>query len=300
MTSGHRTRPADPSSSLELPRPIAFVFSGGASSGALHVGMLQAVEAYGIEPDIVVGTSVGALHGAVVAGEVDGAGSRLARIWHRLERADIFPTPGWRQLSSLLRSGRHLFSPIALAGLVREHKPGERLEHLAVPIGIVVTDASTGRAHSLTHGPIEPALMASTAIPGVFPRVPIGGRSYMDGGVAANVPVRQAVAMGAASLLLLDATGTPENRDAPSNIAQTFVQLAGLVLRRQLERDLRELGPTMPVVHLRAERSLDLSPFDFSRTGDLIALGYRSALNTLAAARRELTDDAESAALLLS
>lgn len=284
MTVGRPARQVA-SGSLELPRPVAFVLSGGASSGALHVGMLRAVEAYGLQPDLVVGTSVGALHGAVVAGQVEGAGTRLDDIWRRLERSDIFPTPGLRQLSALLRSGRHLVSPQALAALVREHKPGDRLEHLAVPLGVVVTDAATGRARTLTAGPIEPALMASTAIPGVFPRVRIGGRWYLDGGVAANVPMRQAVELGAASLVLFDATATREGREPPTNIAQTFVQLAGMVLRRQLERDLRELPPSLPVVHLRTERALEVSPFDFGRTGDLIALGYRSALNTLALTR---------------
>ncbi len=284
---------------LVLPRPVAFVLSGGASSGALHVGMLRAVEAYGVRPDLVVGTSVGALHGAVVAGQVDGAGTRLERIWYRLGRSDIFPTPGLRQISTLLRSGRHLVSPRGLADLVREHKPGDRLEHLDTPLAVVVTDAATGRARALTAGPIEAALMASTAIPGVFPRVRIGGRWYLDGGVAANVPVRQAVDMGAASLVLFDATAARDGREPPSNIAQTFVQLAGLMLRHQLERDLRELPPTMPVVHLRAERSLDVSPFDFSRTGDLIALGYRSALNSLAVGRWECPADAAGPPLLV-
>ncbi len=285
--------------SLALPRPVAFVFSGGASSGALHVGMLRAVEAHGIRPDLLVGTSVGALHGAVVAGEVRGAGTRLERIWRRLERNDIFPTPGIRQISSLLRNGRHLVNPGALADLIREHKPGDRLEDLAAPLAVVVTDAATGRARALTAGRIEPALMASTAIPGVFPRVRIGGRWYVDGGVAANLPVRQAMELGAASLVLFDATAARDGREPPSNIAQTFVQLAGMVLRRQLERDLRELSPGTPVVHLRAERPLDVSPFDFGRTGDLIALGYRSALNTLAVARTDAAADAGALPLVV-
>ncbi len=298
MTFGRPVRQVA-SGSLELPRPVAFVLSGGASSGALHVGMLRAVEAHGLRPDLVVGTSVGALHGAVVAGQVEGAGTRLDGIWRRLERTDIFPTPGLRQLSSLLRSGRHLVSPRALAELVREHKPGDRLENLGVQLGVVVTDAATGRARTLTAGPMEPALMASTAIPGVFPRVRIGGRWYLDGGVAANVPMRQAVELGAASLVLFDATATREGREPPTNIAQTFAQLAGMVLRRQLERDLRELPPSMPVVHLRAERALEVSPFDFGRTGDLIALGYRSALNTLASARPGLWDPTASPLLVM-
>ena len=187
------------------------MLSGGGAYGATQVGMVHALNQAGIAPDMVVGTSVGALNGTLVAADPALAVDRLTKIWTSLDGSGVF---GGRSkvgtAVSAIRNGLKvhnpgLVSPNALQALIKAHVPVEMIEELSVPTGIVATDALVGAPKVLSMGPISPALLASSAIPGVFPPVGIDGCFYVDGGVSANVPIRQAIAFGAKSLIVLDA-----------------------------------------------------------------------------------------------
>jgi NTE family protein len=193
---------------LRCPGPVAFVFSGGTSLGALHVGMLRAVLEAGIQPDFLVGTSAGALNAAFVgrgftASTLDG----LAGIWRALRTEDIFPGLGWWSSLRALAGSGVLASPKGLERIIELHLPATHAE-LSVPTAVIASDLATGSAVAFQNGDLRRHVLASAAIPGVFPPVSVDGRSFIDGGVSAHVPLLPARDLGAQTMVVLD-TGFP-------------------------------------------------------------------------------------------
>jgi NTE family protein len=188
---------------------VAFVFSGGGPLGALQVGALRALMERGIVPDLVVGTSVGALNAAVVAFEPSARGARrLESVWHRLAEEDLFP--GSRFMGAwgrMLRRGDRIFDNSGMTRLIQTIL-GERatFDDAQIPLGIVTTELITGEERVFTSGPILEPLLASSAMPGAFPPVTIDGRRYIDGGVVDNVPIAPAIELGANTIYVLDTT----------------------------------------------------------------------------------------------
>ena len=266
--------PGDGRQVADLPRPLAFVLSGGASSGATQVGMLRALRDAGIRPDIVVGTSVGAINGVMVAGAGDGGVDRLREVWAEIDRDEILGSSSIRCLPRLVRTRRHLFPPDALRALIQRNLPAERFESLPVRFAAVATHVAQGEPTLLITGDLEQALLASAAIPGVFPRVEIDGHWYFDGGVTANIPVRQAVELGARSVVVLDAAPPPAERDQPTNIAETIQYVAGLLMRSQSSADVSQMRGLCELVQLPRCTPQRIGPFDFSRSHELIELAY--------------------------
>ena len=132
--------------------------------------------------------------------------ARLAAIWRGMRRADVFPTPALRSLMRLLSRRAHLVDPAALTRLLERHLPYRRLQDARLPCCIVATDLLDGIEVRLREGPVIQALLASAAIPAIFPSVKIGGRHVVDGGVASHTPLAAAVEMGA------DAAGRAAHR----------------------------------------------------------------------------------------
>jgi NTE family protein len=189
----------------DLPRPIAFVFSGGSSLGALHVGMLRAVQEAGLEPDLLVGTSVGAINAAFMgAGFGRARIDQLADIWRSIRTDQVFAGLGWwSTLRSLLGSGT-LASPAGLGSILDRALPASYAD-LRIPTAVVAADLCTGRAAVLEDGDLRRNVLASTAIPGVFPPVTRGEQILVDGGVVAHVPLLPASDLGARTMVVFDA-----------------------------------------------------------------------------------------------
>src|SRR5579872_3109753 len=205
-----------------LPRPTAFVLGGGGSLGAVQVGMLEALAESQVTPDLVVGTSVGSLNGAVIAFNPTTAANRLSHAWARVTRNQIFPGGLLAQVRTLQHSKTHLFPNSGLAAVITEFLGAATMfEDLALPLAAVTMDVATASPYVIDSGPLVPALLASAAIPGVFPSVAHDGRRLFDGGVVANVPVRQALALGAQSLVVLDCTFPGHLLPAPESLAET-------------------------------------------------------------------------------
>ena len=202
MTVNYLQRSASPATSrtaLEgLPRPVALVLSGGGVCGAAQVGAAHVLERRGFAPDLIVGTSVGALNGVVAAAFPHEAASLLDQMWTRLRRRDAFPINRSRSRASIF-DDRGLRNLIARAGLPSD------IEQLTVPFTAVAMDLASGGEVLLDHGDLESALLASAAIPGVLPPVERGGLQLVDGAAVACVPVRAAVVQGAASVVVLSA-----------------------------------------------------------------------------------------------
>ena len=261
-------------------RPVAFVLSGGGSLGAIQVGMLQALFDAGIKPDMLIGTSVGAVNAAWVAGWPDSEGvSRLAEIWKSLRRDEVFPL-GWTAAAGLLGRSNHLISNAGLRSVLERHIPYERLEQAQVPVHVVASELRNGRASVLSSGPAVPALLASCAIPGVFPPVTIGKRDLVDGGVANHTPIEAAVALGAQRIYVLP-IGYPWLHEEPTNALGMALQALARLVEQRLESEIAIHRDVADIVVIPALEPLAVSPADFGHTAELIDRGFDSAWRLL-------------------
>ena len=190
------------------PGPVAFVFSGGSSLGALHAGMLRAVLEAGIQPDFLVGTSAGALNAGFIAkGFTAERVEELAGIWSALRTRDVFPGLGvWSSLRCAAGLGT-LASPSGLKRIIDRHLPATHAE-LAIPTAVIASDLATGSAVAFREGDLRTHVLASASIPGVFPPVTAEGRTFIDGGVSSHVPLLPARDLGAKTMVVFD-TGFP-------------------------------------------------------------------------------------------
>ncbi|MEM7286634.1 MAG: patatin-like phospholipase family protein [Actinomycetota bacterium] len=266
----------------ELPRPVGFVLTGGASNGATQAGMLRALQEAGAVPDLVAGTSVGALNGAVVAEDPDLGAARLLGIWSELETSDVFTDGVITRLRNLVGTRRYLYSGRGLRRFAAGHLRATSFDQLRLPFVAVATDVLGGHAVTLSSGSLIDAVAASAAIPGVLPNVEIGGRLLMDGGVVANAPVDAAMEMGAASLVVLDAGYACHLTDPPSHAAARILHATSVMIRRQVEIQVLEAAERVPVVALPPLCPLRTSPLDFSHAADLIGKAYESSRAFLA------------------
>lgn len=261
-----------------LPRPIAFILGGGGSLGAVQVGMLQALAEAHVVPDLVVGTSVGALNGAVVALAPDRAADRLARIWPKITRQAVFPGGLLMQARTLRQGKTHLFPNTGLKSVITNYlRLDTTFDALALPFGVVTMDVATAAPHVIVAGPLVPALQASAAIPGIFPAVTVDGHQLYDGGVVANVPVTQALEMGAASLVVLDAAFPGRLPTPPATLAEALLFTAMVTMRVQATLEAPLAAARAPVVYLPGPAIHRLSPLSFDHTPMLIAGAYQAA-----------------------
>ncbi|MEZ5372621.1 MAG: patatin-like phospholipase family protein [Microthrixaceae bacterium] len=264
--------------SLDLPRPLAFVLGGGGSLGASQVGMLQALAEYQLRPDLIVGTSVGSLNGAFLASDPLGAATRLSHLWPEFERDTFLPGSAWQSVRTLRSSRTNLYSNDGLARFLDDHlSVVPNIEDLVVPFVAMATDVDTRQPVALTDGPLKSALLASAAIPGVFPAVERDGRALYDGGIVANLPVRQALSMGAKSLVLLDCNDRGKQRSQPKSVREVIEWTLTLMLGRQANADLPYIGHNVPVVYLPGPRRAASSPLDFDRTVELMRGAYEAS-----------------------
>lgn len=267
----------------DLPRPIGYVLGGGASLGALQVGMLQALSEHPISPDLIAGTSVGGLNGAAIALDPTSATNRLSHLWAGITREDIFPGNLLAQANTLRQSKTHLFPNSGLTNVIERFLDGRRtFAELALPFAAVTMDVATGRAHPISSGPLLPALLATAAVPGIYPRVDHEGRRLYDGGVVANVPMRTALDMGARSLVVLDCTFPGQLPDTPATFAEILLFTAFVTMRNQAVYEAPVVAQQVPVVYLPGPAARRVSPLDFSHTEELIEAAYEAARPFLA------------------
>ncbi len=256
-----------------LPRPVAVVVGAGGVLGAAHVGVGYALEQRGFVPDMIIGTSVGALNGAIAAAHPDRAAPWLDHVWTQLRRREVYPL-------GCLSSRASIFTDRGLRRLIARAELPSRIEQLTVPFTAVAMDLVSGAPALLDHGDLESALLASAAIPGMLPPVDRAGRTLVDGGVVAYVPVLAARQAGAASVVVV-ATG-PESAPLrpvnPRRRAGAIAARAGLLLlHHQIERDLREVSQHIPTVVLPTGIEAWPAPWDFGHSQRMISTASRTA-----------------------
>lgn len=249
----------------------ALVLSGGGSLGAVQAGMLRAISRAGVSIDFVIGASVGALNGAFFAADPTPEGAEaLITLWARLRRRDVFPLTLAAGLRALLLHRDHIVEAHRLRALIRRSLRIRDIEQTRIPLHVMATDVLTGAAVRLSAGPIETALLASSAIPVVFPHVRLADRPLVDGGVSDNTPIADAVALGADRILVLP-TGMPcAAEEPPHDMAALALHVLNLMSMRQLDRDVRHHSAHARITIVPPLCPLDVSVFDFSRTPELI------------------------------
>ena len=193
----------------------AFVLGGGGALGAVEVGMLRALLEAGVRPDLVLGTSVGALNGAFVAADPSpAAADRLARLWDGAA-AEAFSTSLPRRLAVAVRSRTHVHPVGPLKRLVEGSLSARSFADLEVEFQCVAASVERAAGHWFCSGPLVDAVLASCAVPGLLPPVRVGDEHYLDGGLVDSVPVARAVALGATTVYVLQVGRVQEPLTVP-------------------------------------------------------------------------------------
>ena len=258
----------------------AFVLAGGGSLAAAQVGMLRALAERGVEPDLLVGVSAGGINAFCFAQHPDGTGlDRLQRLWSRLRRQDVFPLDALRIVAGLAGVRDGLVAPDRLRSFLRRHVGSARLDDTAIPTHLVATDLAGGQPVVLSGGSALRALMASSAIPGVFPPVELDGRPLVDGGVSVDVPIRQAEELGSTVTYVLPAVAPSDAAAVPHGALPVLLQAVSHVFGRVAAADTAAARHEVHV--LPAPRYPGANPFDFGATDRLIDAGYHAVTRAL-------------------
>ncbi|MET9632288.1 patatin-like phospholipase family protein [Lentzea sp. NPDC006480] len=258
----------------------AFVFAGGGSLGAVEVGMLAALTEAAVHPDLVVGTSVGAANAVWFAAnpsDVEGLASR----WTSLSRTDVFPLRPVQGLSGLLGFRDHLVPNSSLRRLLERSLGDLDLGRTALPAHVGATDVLSGAEVLLSSGTAVDAVLASTAIPGVFPPVLLGERYLVDGGAVNNAPVSHAVDLGADEVWVLPTGYACALTSPPRSALGVALQALTLLVNHRLTLDVERYRDRVRVVP--ALCPLKVSPGDFSQSRKLISAAHESTRAWLAA-----------------
>lgn len=249
---------------------IGLALGGGAARGFAHIGVIKMLEAQGIVPDLVVGTSAGAVVGSLYAGGYDAfAMQKLAIELDETLFAD------WTLV------GRGLLKGEALQDFVNRHLKGRPLEKLERPFGTVATDLGNGERIVFRTGDSGMAVRASAAVPGVFQPVIIRGRQYVDGGLTSPVPVYAAREMGADFVIAVDISDSAEGQPVDSMTAilwQTTTIMGSVIARNEMATADAVIRPRLPYVR----------SWDFAARHDAMIEGERAALGVLPTLRRKL------------
>lgn len=270
------TAPAQPDAPPSGPRPvpkpprIGLALGGGAARGFAHIGVIQVLEEHGIGVDLVAGTSAGSLVAALYA-----SGKNGKEMQALAEGMDEGAITDWAF------PGRGLIRGEALARYVRERTGNKTIEQMSLPLGILATDLADGSGVLFRSGDTGTAVRASSAVPAVFQPVKIGGREFVDGGLVAPVPVRQARQMGAELVIAVDISSPPEDKplgDAMRMLLQTFA-----IMSRSINSyELREADVVM------RPQLAGIGSADFSARRRSIQAGREAALALLPTLRQRI------------
>ena len=259
----------------------ALVLGGGGSRGAVEVGLYRALVELGVRIDLVVSSSIGAVNGALIAAGL--APPELEAHWRETRTRDIVGST-WRFLR-LLTGAASVFSNDRLRNLLRRRLPVHSFSELRLPLAIVATDLESGESLTLTEGNLIEAILATTALPGLFPPIRWHGRWLVDGGLSNNIPIDVAVEQGAERVIGI-LCGCAKNLPPRANLISVLGQSFSLAVNARVRCDLRlyERRVQLHILEPCLDSNLELLDFDHAST--LIEPAYQYALREL---RRQLT-----------
>jgi predicted acylesterase/phospholipase RssA len=275
-----RTGILAPNSPAGLGTQPTFVLSGGGNLGALQVGMLQALVERGINAGLIVGTSIGAINGALYAGHPDLEGiAAIARLWRSLRRRHVLKPHVSTLTRGLLGASDYFFDSRGLEAIVDACVSFGRLEDAPIPLAVVATDVAAGSPVVLERGDTTVALLASSAVPRLFPPVRIGNRMLIDGASVADVPLQEALALGARDIYVLATT--------PLQVGRAIAHLTPGTNNEE-----------RPTIRFLTPPPVRVPHGDLRRSSRLIKIGYAHARDALARIVEDPRGDATRGATL--
>jgi NTE family protein len=252
----------------------AFVLGGGGLLGANEVGMLRALLEDGIRPDLVVGTSVGAINGAAIALDpTPRAVVKLTDVWRSVADTDLYSGSALRRVRHLARTHTHVEPNEPLRGLLDQQFGTTVIEDLPVPFQCVAACIERAAEHWFSTGSVVDAVLASTAVPGVLPPVRIGSEHFLDGGLVNSIPVSRAVTLGARTIYVLQVGRIERPLEVPRRPWEVATVAFEIARRHRFAHDMTTL-PESVVVHV-----LPTGADERPRNADLTALRYRDFSN---------------------
>ena len=226
----------------------AFVLGGGGDLGAHEVGMLGALIDFGIIPDLVVGTSIGSINGAMIAADPSARSvEALTELWTTLDHSGVFGGSVFSKVTTLARSGTHLSDNRVLRELLEQILPVRHLEDLAVSFECVAASIEHATAHYFSAGPLVDAILASSAVPGMFPPVEIDGEHFLDGGLVSSIPLDRAITHGATTIYVLQVGRVEAPLAPPSNPWEVAMVAFEISRRHRFTEALRNLPDNIAV-----------------------------------------------------
>jgi NTE family protein len=266
---------------------VAFALSGGGNLGAMQAGSMRALVEAGIEPDLLVGASIGALNAAYYAAHPGRDGcARLEAAWRDLKRRDAFRFELSRAIVGFLGMRDHLVATKRLEQIIRKWLGIWRIEEATLPLAVVATDALSGDIVVMTSGDIASALLASAAIPGIFAPVYREGRWLVDGSLSAGCPALEAIDLGGDEVYAFMTTTSPRRRPPRGAVAAAMSSVSLLTSKLQASRleaaERSAVGRAGAVHRVPSPLPEAPSPFDFQHGGQLAAAAYRRTVAWLA------------------
>lgn len=245
--------------------------------------MLRALAEHEIRPDFVLGCSVGALNGAAYAADPTSAGiDRLEDLWLRLAGPDVMPSASRLPSSlQLARRGEALHANAGLRELIERILRPTRFEELKVPFQCVATQLDPPAERWFSTGPLHQAILASAALPAVFPIVEIDGHHYLDGGIAADIPFLRAAHLGAKTIYVLQVGTLARPWQEPKRPIDVAIQSHWLSRRLRYDQELTELDPRCELVILPFGDPPRPRYDDFSHSAELIGRAHRATADHL-------------------
>jgi NTE family protein len=281
---GRRRHGADGKSGGEdgTPQRTAFVLAGGGSRGAVQVGMLEELVRRGIRADRVFGASVGAINGAAYAGNPTPEGSaHMAEVWRGVRGGDIFPRSALDGPWAFFQKRASVHANSGLRRIIEAGIDYENLEDAQIPIEVVTTSLTDGRERWLTRGPAVEAILASSAIPTMFPPVTIDGDVLVDGGVVNNVPISRALTAGCDRIYVLLCGPLHFRPKQPARPVEALLTAFFVAIHARFVRELAALPHGVEVIVFSGGGEPSGQYRDFSATPALIEEGRTEVADVL-------------------
>ena len=210
--------------------------------------MAKALAARGIQPDLIVGTSIGSLNGAVLASApVEHSVVQLARMWETMASSQVFAESLFQRVRNLFNHWTHLHSNEPLRKLVETWVPFSRIEQARTEFQCVASCVETSAEHWFDEGPVLDAVLASCAAPGLLPPVQVDGRHYIDGGVVNSIPLSRAIELGAKEIYVLHVGHIDDPLSPPRQPWDVAMVAFEIARRHRFHRELEIAGEGVDV-----------------------------------------------------
>ncbi len=240
--------------------------------------MLQVLSEHGFVPDRIYGCSVGAVNGTAFAADPSRAWvEHMSEVWLALDRDSIYPQGRLHGPWMYIQQRDSVYPNTGLRRIIEDGVPYARLEDAQIPVEVVATSLADGGEHWFTSGPVVETVLASSAVPAIFPPVEINGERYIDGGVVDNVPIRRALDAGATRIVVLLCTPPTFTPVLPKRPAEAILNALWISVHSRFPQDLMQLPAGVEVIVCCGSEPGDRDFNDFSTTDELIAEGRREA-----------------------